>query len=376
MHKIVIIQGMQFGSEAKGSIAAGVAKNWEPDTVATAWGPNAGHTVRDGDLHFVSSMLATGSLYPSTRFILIGPGSVVDFKKLGDEVMLAGDRVRGKSLIIHPQAAYVKSEHAAMEHDLLRIGSTMKGTMEAAIAKMRREPWSVAAGVSGPIFSTLMARCESVGLSVAISDRLYDRALDDSEKLMVEGAQGFSLGLHGQFYPYCTSRDVSTAQLLADCRIPFPSLQEKVAVIGVMRTYPIRVANRRSPDGQEFTSGGCYEDQHELDWVNDLQRQPELTTVTKLPRRIFSFSFEQIREAARIMRPTMLSLTFCDYLETRPAFADNEGKVDSRVSSLIKGIEATIPFASIETVSYGPDLSDIYGVLNDEGHVDQHIFEF
>lgn len=372
MDKVVAIQGMQYGSEAKGAIAAGVARRWKPDTVATAWGPNAGHTVRDGDFKFVSTMLATGALYPSTQNILIGPGSVVDLNKLAQEVELAGERLRGKTMVIHPQAPFLKPEHAELERDLLRIGSTMKGTMQAAVSKMHRNESAVIRS-AGERLDPLNLAASKVGLSVSTSERLYDAIIDSSSKMVLEGAQGFSLGIHGQFYPYCTSRDVSTAQLFADCRLPY--VRRHVSVIGVLRTYPIRVANRRSDDGQEFTSGGFYEDQHELDWKADLGREPELTTVTKLPRRIFTFSYEQIRRAMRIMQPNLLAMTFCDYLEDPPVLDSLErGHVGQKVLRRIEFINEMASMSMfqpcrVHSVSYGPDLSDIYNIVNITGGV-------
>lgn len=366
MREVTMVMGMQFGSEAKGSISAAVAKYWKPDTVATAWGPNAGHTVRDGDFKFVSTMLASGALYPSTRDILIGPGSVVDFNKLAYEIKLAGGRLAGKTLHIHPNAAVLKPEHAQLEADLLRIGSTMKGTMQSAVGKMHRNEGAIARGAANLYLDLLREAAAGAGLSVDISKAAYDEVIDSSQKLLVEGAQGFSLGIHEQFYPYCTSRDVSTAQTLADCRVPIPN-RSTLNVVGVLRTYPIRVANRASDlNGAEieYSSGGFYEDQHELDWQRDLGREPELTTVTRLPRRVFNFSFEQIREAVRVIRPTSLALTFCDYLESKP-----DSKPGLPVRNLINALEM-IPNTTVGSLSYGPDLADIYGLggIDDEDY--------
>lgn len=375
MKKTIVIQGLQYGSEAKGAVAAGVAKAWLPDTVATAWGPNAGHTVRDGDFKFVSSMLATSALYPSINNIMIGPGSVLDLPGLTTEIELAGDRLCGKTLYLHPQAAILKPSHRELERDLLRIGSTMKGTMQAAVGKMHRNLGAVMRGNYGEgEFSRLLIVAGKIGLYVNTSGDEYDRAIDDSDRLLVEGAQGFSLGIHEQFYPYCTSRDVSTAQVLADCRIPYPGNQRGMAVIGVCRTYPIRVANRKSEDGQEFTSGGFYSDQHELDWKADLGREPELTTVTKLPRRIFSFSYEQIRKAARIINPSSISLTFCDYLEPKPGSVGHSDDIGDEVSQRVYAIQEATG-VQVDTLSYGPDLSDIFGVSPD-GTLNTHPFDF
>lgn len=378
MNKVVMVQGLQYGSEAKGAIAGLIAKNWKPDTVATAWGPNAGHTVRDGDFRFVSTMLATGALYPGVRTALIGPGSVVDFAKLTQEVELAGERVRGKYLIIHPRAAFLKPEHALLERDLLRIGSTMKGTMQAQVSKMHRVDTAVACNAPASSTGALLLVAAKVGLQVSFSELLYDAAIDESERLLVEGAQGYSLSMHGQFYPYCTSRDVSSFQTLADCRIPMTGHFDRLAIVGVMRTYPIRVANRRSEDGQEFTSGGFYEDQHELAW-SDLGREAELTTVTKLPRRVFSFSHEQIYKAVRQLKPTMLALTFCDYIEDKPEDIVFEPlHTGPQVQALIRAIRETTNKTnhdvSVDSVSYGPDSSDIFSVESKEGRLGRNAF--
>jgi adenylosuccinate synthase len=374
----MIVQGLQYGSEAKGAIAAGIARTWKPDTVATAWGPNAGHTVRDGDFRFVSTMLATAALYPSVQTILIGPGSVVDIKKLAQEIEAARGRLHGKWLVMHPQAAYLKPEHAEQERDLLRIGSTMKGTMQAAMAKMHRKESAIIRHASPSARGDLLLAAHEAGMTLTVSEALYDTAINSSEKLLIEGAQGYSLSIHGMFYPYCTSRDVSPAQVLADCRVPIPTPPAKLAVIGVLRTYPIRVANRKSEDGQEYTSGGFYGDQHELDWAKDLGREPELTTVTKLPRRIFSFSHEQIKKAIRQVRPTALSLTFCDYLEPRPTGT----QMGPEVMKLVRALRDTVNDAHmglpvpLDTVSYGPDMSDIFNVLDPAGNLDHNPFDY
>lgn len=367
MRHIVTIQGLQYGSEAKGQIAGALSFEWEPDTVVTAWGPNAGHTFSLNGVKYIHSMLATSALSPKAENILIGPGSVLDVQKLIDEIKFAKPYLGGKNLIIHPQAVILLPGHSLSEKGvgLVKIGSTMKGTMAAAYDKMLREVpnTSTARWRAAEVLEQLAETMTDCNMSMSISSMHYDRAIDRSEKLMVEGAQGFSLGIHTDFYPYCTSRDVSTLQLWADCRIPSPALC-KVTIVGVCRTFPIRVANRKdSATGEQFTSGGCYYDQKELDWRADLGREAELTTVTKLPRRVFSFSDEQIRQACRVIRPTHISLTFCDYLPQETQEGDGPRiAVPAPVHDLIKRIENVSHGAMVHTISFGPDLDDIHGV--------------
>jgi hypothetical protein len=76
----------------------------------------------------------------------------------------------------------------------------------------------------------------------------------------------------------------------------------------------IRVANRFDEDGGGW-SGPCYEDQMELDW-DDIGVPPELTSVSKKIRRVFTFSERQVAEAMLITGCTDIFLGFINYLPT------------------------------------------------------------
>lgn len=375
MNKIVIVQGLQWGSEAKGNIASLVAHNWEPDTVVSAWQPNAGHTAYIGDHKYVHTMLAVGALAPTVQNILIGPGSVVDLEQLRKEIEYAYTlntrALLGKNLTIHPQATILRPHHREQEKGLVAIGSTMKGSMAAVAEKMLRAPGGAITARQFPsvaLGDELGDALDKAGMTLAITEKHYDKAIDISRRMLVEGAQGFSLGIHTGFYPYTTSRDVSTAQLFADCRLPFPRDVHDVHVIGVFRTYPIRVANRFNEHNEQIgTSGGCYFDQKELDWKRDLGREPELTTVTKLPRRIFTFSQQQLNEACRIVRPDSLAMTFCDYVADDPYNHEHfkfdvtdipEGLV-KYMGPEIMGLQDRTP---IKLLSFGPKSDNIHQV--------------
>jgi adenylosuccinate synthase len=360
------IQDLQFGSTGKGQIAGSVAHVWRPDTVVTAWGPNAGHTFRMGEKKYVHTMLATSAICQSVEQILIGPGSVINLHSLREEILASANMLRGKGLFIHPQAAIVSQDHREAEVlELLRVGSTMKGTGAALCDKIMRKPTITARDHFREIHTVLSDALMKADMALSISSWTYDHAVDVSYKMIVEGAQGFSLGYHTDFYPYCTSRDVSTAQLIADCRLPFPN---KIGVIGVCRTFPIRVANRER-DGVAYTSGGFYGDQDELSWA-DLKREPELTTVTKLPRRVFSFSYDQVIDACRIMNPSAIALTFCDYLLPEGAVEEGNGEVVAMPDAVRERVSAIeqVTGKPVVILSFGPDTNDVREV-GDEGQV-------
>jgi adenylosuccinate synthase len=201
----------------------------------------------------------------------------------------------------------------------------MKGTGAAVIERINRDPRNNNTAGMVVDLDYLDYFAQKYGITVAVDGTLYAETMDSAKVMQIEGAQGFSLSIYHGFYPYTTSRDVTPAQVLADCAIPY---RIRPVVVGTLRTLPIRVSNRK-----EGTSGPGYFDQKELDWEKDLGMQPELTTVTKLPRRIFTFSNAQTREAIRQCSPEQIFLNFCNYVS--PEEVDRICRVVSDAGSTV-----------------------------------------
>ena len=307
MKQLHVITDLQFGSTGKGLLAGWLAKAVAPDTLIIAWSPNAGHTfIDEDDTKFVNTAIPNGIVADSVRQILIGPGSVIDPVAFMDEVERYCLYLDGVEILIHENAAVVTQDHRDREaQGMFKIGSTMKGVGAAVIEKIQRNP-----------ASNIIARDALVSTPMegyVVSAQQYNDALDRAKIAILEGAQGFSLSINQGFYPFTTSRDCTTHQLLSDCAIP-RSATGNMRVYGCARTYPIRVANRFNADGKMIgTSGPCYDDQRELSW-SELGMEPELTTVTKLPRRIFTFSKQQITEAIRMNGVDTVFLNFTNYI--------------------------------------------------------------
>jgi adenylosuccinate synthase len=293
---------LQFGSTGKGLLAGALAKRWKPTHAATAWGPNAGHTfVHANGKKDVRTMLANATVYPDLQKVMIGPGSAIDLPALMremDEANWSLDR-----LVIHDHAAVVQDRHRAAESEFVRIGSTMKGTGRAMIERMERDPKATI--LARDAVQGVMRRCLA-------SPREYLDELWRADGLQVEGAQGFGLSLYHGDWPHTTSRDVSAHQTLADCGVPFWA---RPAIIGCVRTYPIRVSNRLMADGTAYSSGPGYMGQQETTFEAIGQEQ-EVTTVTKLPRRIFEWSDQQYLHAVRQNGVDSVFLNFVNYLNT------------------------------------------------------------
>jgi hypothetical protein len=80
------------------------------------------------------------------------------------------------------------------------------------------------------------------------------------------------------------------------------------------------VANRFDEKGNQVGySGPVYRDQKEISWA-DIGQEVELTTVTKLPRRLFTFSYQQMYFAMKMCHPSLIFLNFVNYLDSFEKF--------------------------------------------------------
>ena len=88
MPSTVLVGGF-FGDEGKGKIVSYLAKNDNPSIVVRGGaGPNAGHTIKDGNTTYKVRMLPSGFLNKDAK-VMIGPGVVVNpevfFKERGED---------------------------------------------------------------------------------------------------------------------------------------------------------------------------------------------------------------------------------------------------------------------------------------------------
>lgn len=338
MRKLTVVVDLQFGSTGKGLLCGALAKNDKPDVIVTAWAPNAGHTFVDKDDNKYVNISMPSGIIAGPGHILIGPGSVINPTQFLME--LERYRALGFSglVCVHPHAACVYEHHRATEAMYgFKIGSTMKGVGEAVIQKIRRMPNDMN-----------LAASDSNLQDYIVDEYYYNDVLDRADHVFVEGAQGYSLSINHGMYPYTTSRDCTYQQLMVDCAIPrFNHKDVEQEVWGVCRTLPIRVANRFNTDGEQIgTSGPGYPDQEELRW-EDLGLEPELTTVTKLPRRIFSFSELQVREAIRMNGVNNVFINFCNYVS------------DAETRRIADTIESCRGNPKVCVLGYGPRESDL-----------------
>lgn len=339
MKSVTVVVDLQYGSTGKGLIAGWLAEHEKPDTIITAWAPNAGHTyISSRGRKFIHTHLANGIVSPMLRRVLLGPGSMIDPDQLLQEIHDCREVIGRAKIAIHPHAAVVYQRHRDEEAGpMTKIGSTKKGVGAAAIERIRRDPDTANIAANEPRLKAFV-----------VTTQQYRELLDAADHVLVEGAQGYGLSMYHGFYPYTTSRDVSTWQILADCGIPMDHVRAAVFnVVGTARTYPIRVANRFDTEGTQVGySGPCYSDQEEITF-EEIGQPVELTTVTKLPRRIFTFSEQQITEAVRYCGARHTFLNFINYVRAKDA-----------MYSIIEQLESS--GTQIHWVGTGPTHDDVY----------------
>jgi len=343
MTTATIITDSQYGSTGKGALAGWLALREQPDLLACAFSPNAGHTYIDEEgRQLIHKMLPLGITSPDLKYVVHGPGSLLDLDVFVAEVESARSMgyLQGVEFLVHENAAVVLDRHREAEaNGGTAPGSTRKGCGEAHIERVKRNP------AKKNLVSQVSRDHRFFEMVTLVSTASLQQYYARANRIQVEGCQGYSLSVyHGQ-YPYCTYRDVTTASLISDCGLPY-GIPTKV--YGTFRTYPIRVANR--PESGEW-SGPAYPDSEEVTFESIGQKQ-ELTTVTKLPRRIFTFSHIQAEESCVQNGTEVAFVNFANYCRS---FEELERLLDRMT-------EYTNP----SLVGFGATVADIYEIASKE----------
>lgn len=281
MAVIKVVVGGQFGSEAKGACAAFLLDEYESNPASVRiGGPNAGHTVYDYDERRwpLRTIPVGAALYNKNIPLVIAQGSEIELDVLWSEVDSlneAGHQVDGR-LFIDGEITIIDPEHKEQEAALIgRIGSTGKGIGAARAARMLREArrWRD------------LTDEERRGLPATDTFGFLAEHMRAGQDVVIEGTQGYGLGLHAGHYPKCTTNNARAIDCIAQTGLsPWAPYVDDVEVWVVARTYPIRVA------------GNSGELKNETSW-EELGLQPEKTTVTQKIRRVGLWDEDLVAEA-------------------------------------------------------------------------------
>lgn len=278
MTKLTVVVGGQYGSEGKGAIAAHLSRGYrEQDVAIRVAGPNAGHTAYDDDnREWKLRAVPVAAVTSRNCQLHIAAGSEIDvdvlFREI-DELDGAGHNV-SERLTIHPSATLIEARHLNAEESaglVGRIGSTGKGIGAARADRIMRR-----AMLAGDL-AALERR------NLISEPGTFD--LDGLRSVLVEGTQGYGLGLHTDRYPQVTSSDCRAIDFLSMAGIsPWADCIMSTQIVIVARMYPIRVAGNSGPLKDETT------------W-EALGLPEERTTVTNKVRRVGQWDSRLLSQA-------------------------------------------------------------------------------
>ncbi|MGY3506748.1 adenylosuccinate synthetase [Bradyrhizobium sp. USDA 4471] len=329
---VSVVVGGQYGSEGKGKVALAIAREKTARYVVRVGGTNSGHTIIDDHGKPRSFRQLPASVFSKDAVAVLPPGALIDpeiFEKEVAELGLRPDRVK-----VSPFASLISPEDREMERSIGlvdRIGSTGSGTGAALVRRIGR-----AAAVR-------LAKDEP-RLRPYIDDtaRLMRDALAKTQRIVIEGSQGFGLSvLHGGFYPHATSRDTTASAFVSEAGLSPFDVDE---IVLVLRAHPIRVAGTSGPLEDEMSwkdlaaEAGLAED------------YKELTTATRKVRRIGRFEVDVVRRAIAANQPTSIVLNHLDYVD--PALT--QGMRGALARDFVARVESKIG-APVTLVGFGPD---------------------
>lgn len=328
--KINVVIDLQWGSTGKGLISHYLVEKEDVEVAICNFSPNSAHTSvnKDGKEYIVKQLPQAVALNEEGAEVelMIGADACINPDILEKE--LNEYPTAEKHLVIHPNAVMITPECIEYEQkNLVRISSTLQGTAAAKAMKLMRDP-KVILAKDHPLTKPFVDH--------KFNDRLVEH-LSSQKLILGDFHQGYELSVNSSFYPYCTSSTVNTSQFLSSLNLPPSSIG---TVVGVARTFPIRVGNVKDKDGKMIGySGDVYDDMEELTWeeIEKIGGHPkgslmEYTTLTKKVRRIFTFSHKALRRAVMVNDVDYLFLNFVNYLNHK---VYGKNKVDDLSTDVI-----------------------------------------
>ena len=324
-----IVVGGFFGDEGKGKIISYLAQKDNPSIVVRGGaGPNAGHTIKDGEKTFKVRMLPSGFLNKESR-VMIGPGVVVNPEVFLKEVKDFG--AEGRSFLDN-NCGIIEQHHLDADSQgrlKEKIGSTGSGTGPANAERAMR---------------TLKMAKDIESLQSYLTDVPLEinSALDKNENVLIEGTQGTHLSLWHGTYPFVTTKDVTASGICADVGIGPKRIDD---VIVVFKSYLTRVGT--GPMNDELSP----EETSKKGWE-------EFGTVTGRLRRAAEFDYDLARRAIMLSSANQISITKLDVRFPSCAGVQSIDELDSESKSFIKNIEEKLG-VPVTLVGTGAGVNDI-----------------
>ncbi|HMF91246.1 MAG TPA: adenylosuccinate synthase [Candidatus Angelobacter sp.] len=368
--KTAVIIGAQWGDEGKGKIVDVLSQGFSI-VARYAGGHNAGHTVIIQGKKFVLQLVPCGVLRKGCRAV-IGNGVVLDplaFLKEVAALRQAGVEV-DRNLFVSNRAHVILPYHRMIElaaenaPGRVKIGTTSRGIGPAYEDKMGRRGLRVADLLDANLLrSTIENACreknmiahalfnsepldpdsmyreyadaaKKIAPFVTDTAALINRALNEGESVMFEGAQGTMLDIDHGTYPFVTSSSATSGGAVTGTGVPPNAIN---TVIGVTKAYCTRVG------------GGPFPSEIEGPVADQLRAKGnEYGAVTGRPRRCGWVDLPLLRYAQMINGVNwwvVTKLDVLDELDEVPVCVGYKinGKKTDTVPALATGFEKVEP---------------------------------
>lgn len=329
-----VVLGAQWGDEGKGKAIDQLA-NHSTWTVRFQGGNNAGHTIVLGDTTLKLHQIPSGVSYEHCNLVL-GDGMVIDPWVLEEELdkwhSLTGERPEGKRLFISERASIILPFHRLYDGADRVVGTTGRGigptyrdriervgirfadlkgivndaeAVRAQAERMNKQLATVGVdeGIdAGTLQSDLRWILERYSDAIRPTGLMVDLALRNSERVLLEGAQGAMLDIDQGTYPFVTSSVTSRANATHGAGIHPGHVDQ---CFGITKAYTTRVGNGPFPSELSLEGGPG---------MHMAQVGNEYGTTTGRPRRTGWLDMVALRESNRINGYTGLVVTKLDVL--------------------------------------------------------------
>ena len=327
MNKAVI--GLQWGDEGKGKIVDYLSEDFDL-VVRYQGGNNAGHTVIVDDTTYKLNLIPSGVIRGKICFL--GQGVVLDPNHFSNEYDQIKKKINDPKIFLSSNISLILDYHKQLDkinESILntekKIGTTSKGIGPAYQDKVGRKSIKLYDLKSKKIIEEKMHSIKKfydpilesfneskINIEQTIQDLLsfYDVVneliVDNSQikkefknkKILFEGAQGALLDLDHGSYPFVTSSNTVSSNIVIGS-----ALQVDYQTVGIFKAYATRVGNGPFPS-ELFDDIGDY----------IAEKGVEIGTVTKRKRRCGWLDLVSLKYSCEINRVNELCMTKADVL--------------------------------------------------------------
>jgi len=321
--------GLQWGDEGKGKIVDFLSEDFDLVTRYQG-GNNAGHTVIVEDVTYKLNLIPSGVI--RGKFCFLGQGIVLDPEHFINEFKKISEKINNPQIFLSSNIPLILHYHKQLDkinESILsgesKIGTTAKGIGPAYQDKVGRKSVKLyelenheylkdklytIKKFYDPILIAFDEKPIDIDETIIILSNFFQEIknliVDNNfikqnfmkKKILFEGAQGALLDLDHGSYPFVTSSNTISSNIVIGS-----GLQVNYETLGIFKAYATRVGNGPFPS-ELFDSVGDY----------IAEKGVEFGTVTKRKRRCGWLDLVSLKYSCEINRVKELCITKVDVL--------------------------------------------------------------